>query len=991
MRTHCLSKQRQLCLAIVLLVAFAAFPNQVDLAAPDYQETIYQEDFEEEQILFWQWGNGWSVILDGGNHVLAGQGHEWARLDRTFNSDMRLSMRVKLLQGRIHLVTHLTDASRYFIGFDADGSDLNKQYFPDEFQNSLAAGSAAHNLNRCYQVEIIFQGSQINFLVDGVQEWSYTDPQPLLSGAIAFETLENSKVYVDDIRLEIVTGTPATTTPPAPAAATATLPSPASLTWVRLGGPLGGLGYDVRMRPDNPDLMYVTDAFAGVFMSDNGGKDWFPSNQGITIRTGTTSDAIPIFSLTIDPNKYDIIWAGTQNTRGIFKSLDAGYTWQKMDNGISEREGITFRGFAVEPGNSNVVYAAAEISSWIWNHGQVHPGREFDMVGGVVYKTTDGGVHWKQAWRGDNLARYIWIDPRNVNQVYVSTGIFDREAANSDPQAGLPGGEGVIKSTDGGLHWTNINIGLKNLYVGTLFMHPLNPDILLAGTGNNQYHEDAGIYLTENGGANWQHVLRGDNIESVEFAISNPSIAYAGSANNIYRSEDGGHTWRVVSGGDQEGWGSPGVRAGFPIDFQVDPRTPDRLFANEYGGGNFLSEDGGKTWIDASRGYTGAQARAIAVDPTQPGHVFVAARSGIFTSFDGGMNWIGLNFSPVVSMEWNMVGIDPSNPQHIIAETNWSNILLNSTNGGYKWNSVFRFSDQRIGWRAVAFAPSNPRIVYVGSAGYFSAGSFDGSQPGQGIFISRDGGITWQSANDSNSQNAHVASLAVDPTNTQIVYAATSGSGLLKTSNGGQSWIRLTGLWSNQERLIFVAVNPAVPEIVFLGIERGGLFISMDGGNTWKHSIKGLIPEGSIASIVFDPTRPLEVMYLADLLSGVYSSVNGGANWTVINNGLRMRAVTALAISADGQHIYAATEGEGAFRLDLNGQPPESVSSPTPSPTITRSPTEIAKQGTLTNEAATPPAAGPTATPGTKPGICGGAAMIPLAIIGLAWFRRRRW
>jgi photosystem II stability/assembly factor-like uncharacterized protein len=342
-------------------------------------------------------------------------------------------------------------------------------------------------------------------------------------------------------------------------------------------------------------------------------------------------------------------------------------------------------------------------------------------------------------------------------------------------------------------------------------------------------------------------------------------------------------------------------------------------------------------------------------------------------------------------MEWNMVGIDPSNPQHLIAETNWGNKLLNSTNGGYKWNSVYGFGEQRIGWRAVAFAPSNTRIVYAGSAGYFSAGSFDGSQPGQGIYISRDGGYTWQAANDSNSQNAHVASLAVDPTNPQIVYAATSGSGLLKTSNGGQSWTRLTGLWSNQERVISVAINPADPDNLFLGIERGGLFISMDGGNTWKHSIKGLIPEGSIASIVFDPTRPLEVMYLADLSSGVYSSVNGGANWTVINNGLRMRAVNALAISADGQHLYAATEGEGAFRLDLNGQPPESVSLPTPSPTITYPPTAIPEVSTPTSEAVATPAAGPTATPGTKPGICGGAAMISLAIIGLTWLRRRRW
>jgi len=315
---------------------------------------------------------------------------------------------------------------------------------------------------------------------------------------------------------------------------------------------------------------------------------------------------------------------------------------------------------------------------------------------------------------------------------------------------------------------------------------------------------------------------------------------------------------------------------------------------------------------------------------------------------------------------------------------------LNSTNGGYKWNSVYSFGEQRVGWRAVAFAPSDTRIVYAGSAGYFSAGSFDGIQPGQGIYISRDGGFSWQEANDSNSQKAHVTSIAADPTNSQIAFAATSGGGLLKTSNAGQSWTRLTGLWSNQERLLSVAINPADPEIVFLGIERGGFFVSVDGGATWKHSIKGLVPEGSVASIVFDPTRPLEVMYLADLLSGVYRSIDGGESWTVINNGLRMRAVNALAVSADGQHLYAATEGEGAFRLDLNGQPPEPVTSPTPSPTIPPSPTEAPPRGTPAAAPTTAAIPGPTATPGAKPGLCGGATMIPLAMIGLCWLRRRR-
>ena len=261
---------------------------------------------------------------------------------------------------------------------------------------------------------------------------------------------------------------------------------------------------------------------AGVFMSTDGGQTWFPSNEGITTRTGESGDAIPVFCLTIDPHDFNIIWIGTQNVRGIFKSVDGGRTWVKMDNGVIENEGITFRGITIDPHASDIVYAAAEISSWVWA-GEGRNGREFDMTQGVVYKTTDGGQNWAPIWRGDSLARYVWVDPRDPNVLYVSTGIFDREAANSAPDSRIPGGEGILKSTDGGETWTQVNNGLDNLYVGSLFMHPQDPDILLAGTGNNQYFDQAGVYLSTNGGASWQPALLAeDNINAVGVRFVRP-------------------------------------------------------------------------------------------------------------------------------------------------------------------------------------------------------------------------------------------------------------------------------------------------------------------------------------------------------------------------------------------------------------------------------------------------------------------------------------
>jgi photosystem II stability/assembly factor-like uncharacterized protein len=745
------------------------------------------------------------------------------------------------------------------------------------------------------------------------------------------------------------------------------------------------------MRPDDLDVMFVTDANEGVFESLDGGINWFPSSEGITTRTGATGDAIPIFCLTIDPNDNDIVWAGTQNTRGIFKSVDGGSTWTKMDRGIVEQDGITFRGFTVDPGNSDVVYAAAEISSWIWSSDrQPHNGREFDLTAGVVYKTTNGGQSWKAVWRGDNLARYVWINPQNTDIIYVSTGIFDREAANSDPVQGIPGGEGVLKSTDGGLTWENINNGIHNLYVGSLFMHPTNPDILLAGAGSNQYNDGAGVYLTLNGGQTWQQTLSDVmQITSVEISTSDPNIAYAASRFKVYRSTDGGRTWVPVTSGNT--WGAPGAQTGFPIDLQVDPRDPDRLFANAYGGGVFMSEDGGRTWVEASKGYTGAMVRAVVVDPTAPARVIAAARSGVFASSDGGTNWHGISSPSIDSIEWNALAIDPANPQHMLGGMSvGGGLLVITSNGGTTWRPVANLETFGMGWRAIAYAPSDPDVIYAGTAGYVSAGSFDNTLPGMGIYFSTNGGLSWERTADALARDAHVTALAVDPSDPQTVFATTLNHGLIKSTDGGHSWSEIPGNWMNNYWLLAVSINPEDPNVILLGASHGGIYKSTDGGATWKHPVSGLAAEATVTSIVFDPVNPSQVLYLSDRLSGVYRSTDGGQTWQVINTGLSMRAIQSLAISSDGLHLYAASDGSGVFRLDLNGQPPAAAMPPTAIPTTIPATTIIPPPGAASPTPEPIGAASPTPEPNGKPGICSSALVLPFVFTMLVWKKKSR-
>ena len=767
----------------------------------------------------------------------------------------------------------------------------------DVFRPNLARGRGVGS--DWHSVDIRSEGNTTAVLIDGREVLQYIDPEPVFGTRFSFESLTDVPVMIDEVQ---VWG----------------LGTPSGHAWVCTGGPLGGTGYDVRMRPDDPDRMFVTDAQGGVFLSVDGGKSWKPSNEGITARTGDTGELIPIFCLTIDPHDPDIVWAGTQGQRGAFKSTDGGKSWRRMDTGILE-QAITLRGFTVDPRTSDIVYTAGEISSWEWN-GEPAPGIAFDRTRGVVYKTTDGGLRWKRIWEGDNLARYIWIDPRRPETLFVSTGIFDREAANSDPKTRKPGGVGIIKSVDGGATWTQINQGLRNLYIGSLFMHPEDPNTLLAGAGNGTYADGSGIYLTTNGGKSWTRTLD-TSITSVEYVLSDPQIAYAGNINNVYRSEDGGRTWQQVTPSlDPPSWGPEGVTVGTPIDFQVDPRDPNRIFVNAYGGGNFLSEDGGRSWTDASRGYTGAAVRDIVVDPTIPGRVFAAARSGFFVTENGGRDWSGRATSEFKCLDWHAVAIHPRNPRVLLSELTCYRQMVLSSDGGSNWRKVNQ-APENIAWRTIEFAPSNPDIVYAGTTGFISCGNFDFQRPGAGIQISTDGGASWKDANDAQTRGLSILKIAVHPQDPKTVLAASARKGLWKTVDRGVTWRQVAPETFRDRTITYAGFDPLHPEVVFAGIEQGGLKRSQDGGKTWRIAGYGIETEATVTDMVFDGNTP-GVVYAADLRSGVYRSTDGGKIFAAMDRGLAVRAVNALALSGDGQHLYAATEGRGVFRLDLNGQAP---------------------------------------------------------------------
>jgi len=895
---------------------------------------LFQDDFEDGNADGWALETGWDISREGDNHILTGREHSFARPDVSGWSDYAIEAKFKLVKGGFHFnlrENHYAGYIRYYLGVNTGGLYLNKQITSDFFD--LSQSNVSLGLKQWHTIKAVLEGNNIKIYLDGNLVMSYTDSDiPILSGISSFEILDGSLIYFDDIS---VTGTQAVQ----------------RNSWVKTGGPCGGLGYDVRIHPIDHSIMFVTDNPSGVNKSYDAGNTWVQRNNGITARTGTSGDGIPIFCLTIDPNNPDIVWTGTQSMRGIYKSTDGGETWTKKDNGVTEWNEITFRNFGIRPGNSDVVFAGAEITTGIL-------GKEFDKAKGKIYKTVDGGDNWRCVWEGDSLVRFILFDPTNPDIMYASTGIFDREAYNDT-------GIGVLKSTDGGETWRQINNGLANLYVGFLEMHPDNPNILFAAVGNHVHSDGNGIYRTTDGGASWTRVLpsagtaKSLRMTVVTVSPSDLDVVYAGDGETgFYRSDDGGNSWTRYSGKIGGGYGPDGIRAGIPISAAVDPDDPMTVFVNNYNGGVFKSTDGGRTWIDCSAGYTGADLHDIAVARNNPDLVYTIGRSGPFRSSNGGQQWQGLAFPPASFPEWNAVAVNPVNPLEILVADEFEGSLLRSADGGNTWEMVFQHPagrlqkvSERHGFKAIAHAPSDPDIVYAGMRkGRRTIESNFYVGPSLGIYKSVDGGKTWNEKNNGlETADKNTNAIVVHPQDSDIAYAATWRDGIFKTTDGGENWVNInSGLLSLDVRSL--AIDPENPDVVYAGLAEGvGIFKTTNGGELWEAINAGIqvecpsflqrvgqvqpgislekpkrviggeyysIPWTNISSIVIDPVEP-QTLYAADLHMGVYMSTDGGSNWTPINDGLSTKAVSSLALSADGWVLYAATSGEGVFRLEL--------------------------------------------------------------------------
>ncbi len=195
----------------------------------------------------------------------------------------------------------------------------------------------------------------------------------------------------------------------------------------------------------------------GVYKSIDGGLTWVPKDS--TFPTNSSGDPAQVMSLAVDPNNTAIVWAGTA-VEGLVRSPDGGESWQYK--GFLDMPDVD--AVAVRPGDSNTILVGT--GDYRGSGGRT----------GGIYKSTDGGQTWQPKQLGASTITDFVFDPRNPDWVYAGTGYV--------PSYGPGGTEGigVLRSVDGGEHWSVYSSGLFNQVVFSLAISSEESPLLLAGT-----------------------------------------------------------------------------------------------------------------------------------------------------------------------------------------------------------------------------------------------------------------------------------------------------------------------------------------------------------------------------------------------------------------------------------------------------------------------------------------------------------------------------
>ena len=702
--------------------------------------------------------------------------------------------------------------------------------------------------------------------------------------------------------------------------------------WVPIGPGAGGWFRDIKISPTDSNRVYLLGDRSGFYYSENKGESW-------TQAKGTMNHAME--EIAVHPNGKDVIIA---TNGGIYKSVDRGktFTWKKHPCSFppkSNKDGAfknMISAITYDESNPDIVWAG---SGGTHPHNCLKPHSKnvrADNFG--IFKSMDGGETWVS--RSNGLNR---ISDTKNNLVNTVASIATHPTNPNIVYAALC--DGLYKTIDGGYHWKKIHDG--SVHSG-VYVDKKNPNIVLT----TRYWEKLGVYRSTDAGKTWRKLGTSNGLgdyshyQDFHSDYDNDNIIYLGNTlqhNGFYKSTDHGKTWHTVPGIEKGECGNSKRCSDQVTGFSVKGDLIFRVQANPY-----RSTDGGKTYESVAQkkvsdGYWETRGPEILVTrqvishPDNPNRLFLLSMDNCFyDSNDGGKSWKynmnlgrykgttnGFGFE---SGHWMAFDPDDHNIAYLAIGNNNNNLeeIMKSTDGGETWSKInTNLKEHREILHLEISKEGTPshRVMFL------SLKKKDNSDKIRGIYKSTDSGKTWYKKGPTLS---YVESIAVDPNNPKIVWAAAKISGLYKSSDSGETWKEIANdIFPDPQ---FVAIKPDNSKVILVATNGwnhggyGGIYRSEDGGNTWERVLKDSVNDRlDMSSVVFDPNNP-NIVYAGAKAWGIYQSTwIGGGIWKSTDAGktwkkmsddsLKSRVIESLTISPKDSTLFVATDGGAAFKF----------------------------------------------------------------------------
>ncbi|HXV85416.1 MAG TPA: hypothetical protein VD793_01900 [Gemmatimonadales bacterium] len=546
---------------------------------------------------------------------------------------------------------------------------------------------------------------------------------------------------------------------------------------------------------------------------------------------------------------------------GLWKSVNRGTTWTPI---FDQQPVSTFGDLAISPSNPGVLWAGT---------GEQN-NRQSTSWGGGVFRSTDAGTTWTHVGLAEtrHIGRIV-VHPTNPDLAYVAAlGNLWRPSAE----------RGIFQTTDGGRNWTKV------LYVDSLtgfvdlVMDPADPNTLVAAAyqrlrrawGFNGGGPGSGIFKTTDGGRTWRRIQAGippGDIGRIGLAVAvgngqvmNATIEHRGSG-GTYRSVDGGESWRKVA--------DLNPRPMYYSHIWIDPRSENRVYV--LGTQSYVSEDGGATFRALPTAPTydvgvHADHHALWIDPADTRHLLLGGDGGLYETWDRGVTFNKIN--NFVIAQFYDIGLDMRQPYWVYGglQDNHSWMGPSATR---HWEGIINDD-----WRQIGFGdgmyhqpdPTTHRYIYSNS---------------------NDGGFTRVDAETGDILDITPIPPAGEPPyrwewnsptlvsrhDPAMVYAG--GNRLFISRDRGVSWertddlsrridrdtLRLMGVQGSEITLSrydgessfgaisSIAESPLDPAILWVGTDDGNLQVSRDGGRTWSEvgqNIAGAPPGAFVSRVV---------------------------------------------------------------------------------------------------------------------------------------------